>query len=1091
MKRMVRSIIIVMALLTVIMHNKADALGSAQSRQGFIPNKGQWHSDILWFAHTDNVNVWITKKGINFDYRQIVASKQSNESALHSSIKEMSWSVFGQNVRMNLAGATGQGMSVIASETGTKMNYFMGNDASKWVSNVPVCSQAVVSDIQPGIDMVVAVDKGLPRYDFVVKPGANHRDIALSFEGANSVNIESGSVEYTTRFGTVKNAQLLAYQLNADGSKSPVSCEFKQKGTQVIFNLGDYDKSRSVIIDPTVYATYLGTNKLDEIRKIARDNITGDIVAVGFTDSDQFPTTVGSYSNLNNGFGGSTDAFVTKFSADLTSVKWSTFIGGGGVDKAVAVALDPNANIYIAGETTSTDFPNKGNFILERPGAVDAFFAKLSSIGDKLLASSYIGGRDDDRATDIAVDNAGLAVVVGETFSENFKVEQPDKSTKPEANNSDGFIVKFNTSGANATYSSYFGGNENDRINGVAVDPSGNSIYITGETEGTLYKTYPVPPGGPGPQPTPYDAAPNGGKDCFVARMSPAGLFNNPNVHFITYIGGTTSSRIGDGEDVGKVIVPLSNGEIVVVGQTTGNLFATGVAGQHRGAVDLFILKLNQNGRSLVSAAYLGGSGTETVNALSYSSGTSSVWITGTTTSTNFPNNPGSDPEQTKLTGGADAFVYQFDPGNLQSTFSRFMGGTQPEEGTGVAVTPRGDIYFAGTTRSTGLLSFGDSYQKTFGGGTDGFVRKHAFGSISLEYPNGGAADVFCPGNTINVRYTKNAPLQPGDVIAVQLSTNSGVTWDTIGKNVTTPDFVWQIPATQKAGTNYRIRVIHESGIRDESNADFTIIAAPTVTESPKSDTICPGDSTTFMVQATGTNLTYQWLFGTNKLQGETRPTLTLRDVKSNQAGKYSVEIGSGCSPIVYNAQLTVKVATAITTQPTGVKVKENDPYTLSVKAVGENLTYQWFRKNTVIDGAVTASYNIPSVNAFSDGEYTVTVSGNCGSVTSQPAIISFEAASVFDDGVSPNGVLSIGMLSPMPVFEQMNIAVTSQTYCPLTVTLTDMMGGIVRTVYSGTLESLNVLPLSIGCADLPSGTYYLNARCGVDNAVLKVTIVK
>jgi hypothetical protein len=118
-------------------------------------------------------------------------------------------------------------------------------------------------------------------------------------------------------------------------------------------------------------------------------------------------------------------------------------------------------------------------------------------------------------------------------------------------------------------------------------------------------------------------------------------------------------------------------------------------------------------------------------------------------------------------------------------------------------------------------------------------------------------------------------------------------------------------------------------------------------------------------------------------------------------------------------------------------------------------------------------------------------VSGNCGSVTSQPAIISFEAASVFDDGVSPNGVLSIGMLSPMPVFEQMNIAVTSQTYCPLTVTLTDMMGGIVRTVYSGTLESLNVLPLSIGCADLPSGTYYLNARCGVDNAVLKVTIVK
>lgn len=1082
---MIRHAVTLCLVLTAIIHGQASALETA-SRQGFIPNKGQWHSDILWFAHTDNVNVWITKKGINFDYRQLIASKESTESALSSSAKPTSWTVLGHNVRMNLAGANGKGMPVIASETGTKMNYFIGNDESKWVSNVPVCSEAVVQDIQPGVDMVVSVEQGSPRYDFVVKPGANHRDIALSFEGANSVNIESGTVEYTTRFGTVKNAQLLAYQRNADGSKTPVSCEFKQKGSQVVFQLGNYDTSRPVIIDPTVYATYLGTNKLDEIRRIGRDNITGDIVAVGFTDSDQFPITAGSYSTKNGDFGGTIDVFVTKFSADLTKILWSTYIGGGSTDKAVAVALDPSGNIYIAGETNSIDFPNKANFIIDQAGALDAFFVKLAPVGDKLLASSYIGGRDDDRATDIAVDNSGLAVVVGETFSENFKTEQPDKQTKPEANNSDGFIVKFSQTGADVIFSTYFGGSDNDRINGVAVDPSGNSIYITGECASALYKDFPSVGG-----PNPFDRSYNGGNDCFVARMSPLGSFNNPEVHFITFIGGT--GTIGNGNDAGKAIIPLNNGDIIVVGETSGNLFLSPTGGQHKGGRDLFIVQLSGNGRLLRDGKYVGGSNNETVNALSYSASTSSLWVIGTTNSTNFPNNPGDQPEQNKLIGGNDAFVYQFSPGSLISSFSRFMGGTQPEEGTGIAVTPRGDVYFAGTTRSTGLFSFGDSYQKTFGGGTDGFIRKHAFGSMALEYPNGGASDVFCPGNLIDVRFSKNAPLQPTEPVAVQVSSNSGVTWDTVGQNITGLNYQWQIPANQKTGKQYRIRVVHESGIRDESNADFTIIAPPTIAAVPQGDTVCPGDSTIFFVEATGDNITYQWLFGTTKLQGETKPSLTIKDIKPNQAGKYSVEIGSGCNPLVYSAQLTVKPATTITVQPVGKKVKENDPYTLTVKATGENLTYQWFLGSNKIDGAITSSYSISSVNAFSKGNYTVTVGGTCGTVTSQVAFVDFDTipASISDDGVSANGALTLGMLSPMPLSDQMNITVTSNTHCPLTVTLTDMMGGIVRTLFTGTLESLNVMPLSIGCGDLPSGTYYLNARCGVENAVLKVNIVK
>lgn len=1058
------------------------AEAKADNRQyGFIPNKGQWRSDVLWLGHLKHMNVWVTKTGVNFDYRVVEKATDKSGSTLGAKNDEK-LKVEGHNVRMRVVGAAGTAQSVIADANGSLTNYFFGNDESKWVTNVPVCNRATISEIQKGVDMVLSIHDGMPRYDFIVKPGTNPKNIELKFDGAKSLKVNEGAVEYTTRFGTVKNAKLIAYQESKLGITNPVNCEFARKGNNITFNFGDYDKSKPLIIDPTVFATYLGTSKSDEIRKMAIDPASGEIIVVGFTDSDQFPWTTGAYDSTFSG----TDGFVTKFTKDLTKIVWSTFIGGGGTDKVNSVAIDPNGNVYICGETNSSDYPHNGQFIQSSKGLLEGFFTKFSPAG-KFSTSTVFGGSTDDRALDVAVDNSGAAVVVGETFSNNFRLRNEDKTSKAEANRSDGFIVKFTLPATDVSFSTFFGSPENDRINGVAIE--GSNIYITGECGGTLYKTYPTMPA------TPYDAGFNGGaRDCFVAKMASNGIYNNPQSHFITYIGGTTASGQGNGDDVGKTITVLANGEILVTGETTGNLFPTGV-GTPKGAIDIFILKLQQNGRQFVGGQYVGGAQNDIINCLAYSKETSQVWIGGNTLSSNFPTKPGVQAEQTKLMGGQDGFVYRLDVGSFDSEFSRFMGGNRTDDVTGIAVTTRGDAYFCGTTESTGLFSFRDSYQRNSKGGKEGFIRKHAFGTVALDFPNGGPVDIFCPGTFINVQFVKSAPIQTGDPLTIQLSSNNGTTWDTIGKNVITSPWLWNIHENLLPG-KYRIRVIHESGVRDESDTNFTIIPAPAITTRPENDTICPGDSTQFMVAASGDGITYQWYLGETKLDNQTGPVLKLKNVTTQQAGTYSVSIGSAnCSPIKIGAQLVVRPATAVTQQPVGdTTLAQNAKYTLTVKGAGENLRYQWYYDDNLITSAESSSFEISVVNKSTSGKYKVVITGRCGTITSQEVLVKNKVTipeSVFDDGISEAGNLKIAMLSSIPVSDQMNFTVTSQKHCPLYVNITDMMGSVVRNVYSGALETLSVLPLSVQCADLPTGTYYISARCGTENAVMKVSIIK
>lgn len=1039
--------------------------------RGFVQNQGQWENRVLWVAANNSSQVAINSQGIDFDFYQTV---QQNVSGKTITSRQ------GQNVRMSLEGSSFSGLAVYGEgEPVSRFSYFKGNNESKWVAGLEVYNSLMIQDVYPGVSMRLLLDDGNARYDFIVAPGAAPSAISLKFEGANYVHVENGVVELHTIFGVVKNGNLRAYQ-EISGKRIPVACDFRRQGDRISFSVGEYNRSIPLIIDPTVYATYLGTSGSDEITDMIRDVVGGDILVVGNTDSPNFPTTTGVYQK---DFAGLSDIFVARFNEQLTTLKSATFVGGGGSDKAVALATDPNGNLYFTGETSSSDFPIKSNWRPNALGSVDAFAAKLSPIGDKLLYSTYIGGSGDDRGLCIAVDNSGKAAIGGETTSANFSTAEPLLGVRQAL--VDGFILKLNIDGSGADFATYWGGNGDDRVNAVAIDGNGSTVYFAGECSETMNNAliYPYVAGGGPPNPNPYDRTHNGLTDAFVARVSTNGRFQNMSIHFGTYLGGNREDRI-------KKIVVLSNGDIVVGGESKGNM-PTSFA-NHKGDWDVFLAKFSSNGRNLLAGSYLGGSAAESLGGFFLSQSTGSLWVCGATSSTNFPANPSYRPEQTKLGGGGfDGFLARVDPASFGETYATYIGGVDYDECKGVACTDRGDPYIAGSTKSMGgfLPTFYDSYARTNAGGQrDGFLRKIAFGRLLLSSPNSG---VFCPGLPLPIQWARE-DMVPDDPITVQYSADNGITWTDAVTGIRTDSYDWQVPSGLAPGKNYRIRVLHASGLRYQSDSALTLIAAPVIAEQPKSDTVCPGTNVTFSLVAEGDQLTYSWKNGNQEIPGANKPTYTISNVKPTDAGRYTVIISSGCSPITSQAAvLVVKPTTVITEEPKNIEVDAGKSAVLTVKANGSKLSYQWQFGTANITNANAPTYTIPSANQSNEGKYRVIATGECGSDTSVFADVKVNPPSSVEANEVVNANLVLALLTSMPATDAATATVVAHARCHAVIRLTDMFGQTIQTVFNGMLEPLSVVPMSFSVKNLPTGTYYLNARCGGEATTQKIQVVR
>ncbi|MGC1647342.1 MAG: SBBP repeat-containing protein [Candidatus Sulfotelmatobacter sp.] len=716
----------------------AEQRGRVQASLGALPlafeaNQGQTDPQVKYMARGNGYTVFLTANDTVFALQSSAkaATRRANgQQAFGKALRTPAAKDATAAIRMHLVGGNAQPQISAGNQLPGHSNYFIGNDRRQWHSNVAQFARVSYRDVYPGVNLAFYGKQKQLEFDFIVAPGASITPIRLGVSGAKRVvTDDSGNLILASSAGDVLLHKPVAYQ-QKDGARQPVDARFVlQARNQVSFELDNYDRSRELVIDPAVsYATYLGGTLEDDAYGIAIDT-NGDAYVTGQTTSTNFPTVAGGFKTTNSGV---FDAFVTKVSANGSSLVYSTYVGGSGQDSGNAIAVDASGNAFVAGGTGSTDFPHIGGFQTSLKGGLDAFVFELNSSGTALTYSTYLGGAGNDYASGIAL-HGGDAYIVGSTFSSDFPTANPIQSMLKGSSN--GFVAAVNSSGSALVYSTYLGAGTGDFASAVAVDSSGNA-YVTGATPNP---SFPVTSSA-FQKTCGSDGTCNGGlPDAFVTVINAAG---NAYV-YSTFLGG---ERI----DQGLGIAVDSAGDAYVTGltQSSGHfpLKSPLQATFGGGTQDVFVTELNPTGSALVYSTFLGGSLSDAGTAIALD-GSNNAYVTGQTNSTNFPL---KNATQGSPGGLYDAFVTEINASGAALLFSTYLGGTQNENTNSsganlasigaIAVDSAGaNVYVAGNTASTNFPATPGSKQTANGGGTDAFVAKYSLTSTGPDFTIAGS----------------------------------------------------------------------------------------------------------------------------------------------------------------------------------------------------------------------------------------------------------------------------------------------------------------------------------------------------------------
>jgi hypothetical protein len=381
-------------------------------------------------------------------------------------------------------------------------------------------------------------------------------------------------------------------------------------------------------------------------------------------------------------------------------VSFASYLGGAQLDSAnhVYQATD----IFITGRTASNNFPVSNAFQGTRGGGPsDAFLTRVNSAG-AVIFSTFLGGTGTDVGYAVTVDIDGNIIVVGATDSATFPTTGP--SFGP-VGGLDCFISKFNSSGQGLLWSTLLGGSNDDSGNCVAVDSQRN-IYVAGVTASDNF-----------PVISPIFSNRDARNDVFVAIIS-----STNSLIFSTYLGGSGDEHPAD------VAIDLS-GNIFLFGETDSSNFPVrGITSSSGGRTDTFFAKVGvcSQTRQLEVSRYLGGSQDDNAGGLSFDASSGMLYVTGTTSSNNFPL---VNPFKSTITGGTDAFVAQLNA-NGAILFSSLLGGRGAETATDVQAVS-GAVYVVGSTASDDFPRVA-AFQSNYGGGGDAFLTKLQVGTFVL-----------------------------------------------------------------------------------------------------------------------------------------------------------------------------------------------------------------------------------------------------------------------------------------------------------------------------------------------------------------------
>jgi len=649
----------------------------------FEPNYGQAEPGVLFLARSPQLALMLRAR--EFTLRTTAGNSES---------ATLSVRFLNSNDTPKLAGS-----HLEMSQT----NYLVGRDPSHWHTHIPNFARVIYSALYPGIDAVFYGKGQELEHDFVVQPGADYRAIRMRLLGSQKTVLQpDGRIRIRLATGDLFFANPSAYQVVA-GKKHSLPGSFVVVGKdEIAFQIGDYDHSRPLVIDPVLtYSTFLANFSI-AVSAVAVDS-SGSAFLTGDTASSSFPTTPGAFQPACQSCPNNNAVFISKFTPDGTALIYSTLLGGSDNTQSYGIAADGNGNAIIVGSTQSTDFPLK-NPIDYGPGAVGtgyAFVTSLSADGSSLNYSSILGGAAQSGqssvsgTTAVTVDADGNAYIVGGTNSPIFPVTagalnvgQPGYPATTE------FVMKFASNGS-LMYSSLPGvispppgvsGAGNTTVSAIAVDNTG-SLYLTGNG-GSLWPTTPGAYQTQIPGTSPYSAT-------FVTKLA-------ADASRLVY-----STFIGSGEAAtGIAVVP--NGEAIAVGSqapstfpTTSNAFQPAVPANACCAG--YLSKLSADGSQLVYSTFFSG------NLTTYGPWTNiwgvaldkdgNIWIAGNTSDPQLPLvQPLQSVPGPLFYPAATGFVSQFDSTGTKLKFSTYFGGL----GGGVwpvgpVLDGQGKVHIAGT----------------------------------------------------------------------------------------------------------------------------------------------------------------------------------------------------------------------------------------------------------------------------------------------------------------------------------------------------------------------------------------------------------
>ncbi len=893
-------------------------------------------------------------------------------------------------IRMRLSGANPSALVSGASPLPGKSNYFIGNDSSKWRHNVPQFARVQYQAVYPGVDLVYYGNQGQLEYDFRVAAGADPNQIALSFTGA-SARIDagnSGDLILSTSQGEVRFHAPRVYQPSTTESEAASGATAKAIA--------------------------------GSFRQLADNKI-------GFT--------IGDYDHSRELV---IDPILT----------YLTYIGGSGTEGAVSVAVDSAGYIYLAGTTTSTDFPLPSSTstnppyqpCLGEPGitagdctsstATNVFIAVLNTTAtSQLVYATYLGGSGVDIPAGIAVDQSQNIYVAGTTTSPNsatgasFPTTTNAFLTTPGTTNvPHGFLSKFTLTSQvySLTYSTYLAGNGADNLTGLAIDSSciANTCnaYVTGNTTSTNVANatlgFPANPNG-------YQTSSNGSVQFFASKINPNGS-GSGSMLYSTYFGGgnyagATTANVGGG-------IAVDSGQNMYITGTTNMLPTKGPNGEapfplfnaqqtcldepnnygtclltNPTATDAFVAKINTNpqtgayGADPVYSTYIGGNGIDTGNAIAVDT-SSNAYVTGSTFSTNWTCNCAAPFQTAGYGGNGDAYLVQIinESGSIYPVnYFTYLGGSGSDVGQAIQVDSMQTVHIAGTTYSSDFPAHAIS--NPYAGNGDAFV-------ALISITSGGTT-----ANPVGdyVYYLGGGGLDQGTGIALDTFNATYVAGSTESSQSSTPPF----PVTSNA---FQPQL---NGPSDAFVAKFGASSTLTLTQDSSSPTPSP--------------------------------------VPSGTPVKFTFDITNGGPDIASNVTFYGIVPTGLTTQPTATITGGEGSCTAVVIT-----TYSCTFPTLAVGGVGAVTVNV--VPPIKDNLQTIAVSGSVSANYGPTQAQLSQIANVVDFGIAvqPSFQSTTAGSTPYPQF--------TITYCPTTYSLG--FGG-----YSGTITPSQTSNPSIVTATTPT----------------------